>query len=168
VASAREVGEWVERVASEDLAERRRLVEIAEASGSMPSAGSSESPTAAHDDVAPGARPHRGVLAGLVVVGLVLLVGAIYELRGRDTIAAAPVAALPSDAAVEGSAVASQAVDAPTSAPSAPSAPGGSASPGDARPPAAAAHAPKKRAAPCKPYVIDKDGRKQFNEACFR
>jgi eukaryotic-like serine/threonine-protein kinase len=194
-ASSREVGEWVERVAHEELGERKRLVELAEASGSIlpipfpsttssrlaasPSVSESVSGLANVDVVmTPMPRPQwrRRMIVMVALVMLVVISGiAVAMFRHHDdkVIAAssspdtaatsaiasdAPSSSAPAPVNQAGSAIA--AVDS-TNAPSLASA--------SAKSHSGAAHPPKKRGGPpCKPYVIDKDGRTQFNEACLR
>lgn len=180
VASPREVSAWVERIARDELGERRRLVELAESSNSMlPNPPSSTtSPTAESTLAQSFARPETpekksrrgllGLLAVLVLLGAGALLVVVRHAPGAAMTSPPPALAVTQAAQGEG---APSAVNSAGSVISAADLAGdaGLAAAASAKAHASAAHPPQKRSgAPCKPYVIDKDGRTQFNEACLR
>lgn len=169
VATSREVGEWIEHVGRQELAERTRLVAAIEAAndvlpddvgadptGSLGGASIAAEPVEAR----PRKIPARPLLAAFALLALAF--GGVLWLRRpateRTTISAPTPP--PPQAVVE------PAPPAPSAeAPSA-EATGVAASP---RPTAAPVKRPApKRTAACKPWVIDKEGHKRFNEECLR
>jgi hypothetical protein len=160
VATAREVGEWVERVGRLDLEERARRVAAAESfeigAAPEPAPLEPEAVTATAVEPAPRRRFLLPALAALLLAGAVL---AAFLLRPKPPVVTAPAEPPPSAPVVAE-------VEPPASAPPAPEPPATKAVP-SARP--HATHSQKRAPdARCKPWFIDKDGRKQFNEACLR
>lgn len=197
VATAREVGEWVSRIAPDDLRGRAESVARVEASIDPPVPPSPPSPVLALASVgaAEDAPPTTGDEAldpaiartgwrsrtATVGGGAVLLLGAalLVLIFANRTPPAATVA--PESPRADAPAAAASSAETPrTTAPVDPGAgPGAPATESasaatateDAPPPRATHRArvpPKKASTKCKPYVLDKDGRKQFNEACLR
>lgn len=205
VATSREVGEWVGRVAHDELEERARLVERAESPASVlpdpPSSAVVTAPTlgiepmtadvASMRDLDTGDPPSLAssapassaltarrratrVTALLGLLGLVALGGVVlaFALRSRS---AAPSANLaPERSAERGEGLPATVTSASASAsastvdvnvePTAPAA----TTPGKPHTTTRARPARRRSDAPCKPYMIDKSGRTQFNEDCLR
>lgn len=165
LASKREVGDWVVDVGAADLAERAALVTAIESGLDVPDAApaiseGTETPPVVAAQRSEARWPWRiafGV-GGLVVLGLVVTL--VLVARRPSPEVANGAASRPPAA----TAVASAVVDDPAPAPSA------SASASVAGPARSAARNPVKRppAKVCKPFKIDKDGRKVFNEDCLR
>jgi serine/threonine-protein kinase len=188
VASSREVGELVQRIAHEDIDERKELVAFAEStdgtSALSPSsttsnklASSVAAEPATIDVVISDVTPAQSRKRPLVAIGsfLILVLGGTLafafvkhrQTEGPSVTTATSVSSTASPDSSEaasstpnssGSAIAPVASASATMSTRAPEKPRG-----------AGGHGPTKRnAAPCKPYVIDKDGHTQFNEACLR
>jgi hypothetical protein len=195
VATSREVGEWVERVGHAELLERARLVSVVESSsldapsGALPPTPASSRPADGEPlgpvtsltsyepqatDLSPPRRFRRGLVAlvalGVAFVGLVALL-LVRRASVRATTVVEPVPSPVTLAASEPVVVSAEA--SPPLAVSVSERPAGS----EAKPGAAASKAPastrprpqaKRPTAHCAPYVIDSNGRKQFNEECLR
>jgi eukaryotic-like serine/threonine-protein kinase len=190
IATPREIGEWVGRVAHAHLSERMLLVSRAEKARldsyepiAAPDEGSQEVPvtaldasveTPAHTPTSKSSRSKRVIFAAgvLVLIAATALVLLLVRTRPRAEIGTGAAGTFGTESSASASASAAEEV---ATAPVVPVGPVGSsaAEPPKLRAPAArpAAHKsppPVHGAASCKPYVIDKDGHKQFNEACLR
>ncbi len=175
IATAREVGEWVESVGRVELQERAHLVSSVESAPSEASMGDVSSTMPLDGDT----RDARDSAASVMHVELTASESASPRKSGAWRRAAAvPVLALLAifvwlllrrPTVTTAAAPVSESVASATVPPSIEPVPALAAIPPVATSSAVVRVRPHaKRATPCAPYIIDSHGRKQFNEACLR